>query len=43
MRVLAVIVAFFGIAGALMTFFVERQKEFGVYRALVSRQATWRE
>ncbi|OPY02116.1 MAG: outer membrane-specific lipoprotein transporter subunit LolE [Syntrophorhabdus sp. PtaB.Bin047] len=34
MRVLAVIVAFFGIAGALMTFFVERQKEFGVYRAL---------
>jgi len=34
MRVLAVIVAFFGIAGALMTLFVERQKEFGVYRAL---------
>jgi len=34
MRVLALIVAFFGIAGALMTLFVERQKEFGVYRAL---------
>jgi len=34
MRVLAVIVAFFGIAGALMTLFVERQKEFGIYRAL---------
>ena len=28
------IVAFFGIAGALMTLFVERQKEFGIYRAL---------
>ena len=34
MRILAVIVAFFGIAGALMTLFVERQKEFGIYRAL---------
>ena len=34
MRVLAVIVAFFGIAGALMTLFVERRKEFGIYRAL---------
>jgi len=34
MRVLAIIVAFFGIAGALMTLFVERQKEFGIYRAL---------
>ena len=34
MRVLAVIVAFFGIAGALMTLFVERRREFGIYRAL---------
>ena len=34
MRILAVIVAFFGIAGALMTLFVERQREFGIYRAL---------
>lgn len=34
MRVLAVIVAFFGIAGALMTLFVERRRDFGVYRAL---------
>jgi putative ABC transport system permease protein len=34
MRVLATIIAFFGIAGALMTLFVERQREFGIYRAL---------
>jgi putative ABC transport system permease protein len=34
MRLLAIIVAFFGIAGALMTLFIERQKEFGIYRAL---------
>jgi putative ABC transport system permease protein len=34
MRILATIVAFFGIAGALMTLFVERQREFGIYRAL---------
>lgn len=34
MRIIAVIVAFLGIAGALMTLFVERQKEFGIYRAL---------
>ncbi|HOJ71230.1 MAG TPA: FtsX-like permease family protein [Syntrophorhabdaceae bacterium] len=34
MRTLATIVAFFGIAGALMTLFVERQQEFGIYRAL---------
>ena len=34
MRILAIIVAFFGIAGALLTLFIERQKEFGVYRAL---------
>jgi putative ABC transport system permease protein len=34
MRVLAIIVAFFGIAGALLTLFIERQREFGIYRAL---------
>ena len=34
MRFLAILVAFFGIAGALMTLFTERQKEFGIYRAL---------
>lgn len=34
MRLLAVVVAFFGITGALMTLFVERQKEFGIYRSL---------
>ncbi|HQG51455.1 MAG TPA: FtsX-like permease family protein [Syntrophorhabdaceae bacterium] len=34
MRIIAIIVAFFGIAGALMTLFVERQREFGIYRAL---------
>jgi putative ABC transport system permease protein len=34
MRVLAIVVAFFGIAGALMTLFIERQREFGIYRAL---------
>lgn len=34
MRILAVIVAFFGMAGALMTLFVERRKEFGIFRAL---------
>jgi putative ABC transport system permease protein len=34
MRVLAIVVAFFGIAGALMTLFLERQREFGIYRAL---------
>lgn len=34
MRVLAIIVAFFGIAGALLTLFMERQREFGIYRAL---------
>ncbi len=35
MRMLAIIVAFFGIAGALLTLFIERQREFGIYRALV--------
>jgi putative ABC transport system permease protein len=34
MRILAIIVAFFGIAGALLTLFIERQREFGIYRAL---------
>jgi putative ABC transport system permease protein len=34
MRIMTIIVAFFGIAGALLTLFMERQKEFGVYRAL---------
>ncbi len=34
MRILTIIVAFFGIAGALLTLFMERQKEFGIYRAL---------
>ncbi len=34
MRMLAIIVAFFGIAGALLTLFIERQREFGIYRAL---------
>ncbi len=34
MQVLSIVVAFFGIAGALMTLFIERQREFGIYRAL---------
>jgi putative ABC transport system permease protein len=34
MRVLAIIVAFFGIAGAILILFMERQREFGIYRAL---------
>ncbi len=34
MRVLAIVVAFFGIAGALLTLFMERRREFGIYRAL---------
>ncbi|HLA27192.1 MAG TPA: FtsX-like permease family protein [Syntrophales bacterium] len=34
MQVLSIIVAFFGIVGALMTLFIERQREFGIYRAL---------
>ena len=34
MRYLAVIVAFFGIAGAILVLFIERQREFGIYRAL---------
>ena len=34
MRLLAIVVAFFGIAGALLTLFIEREREFGIYRAL---------
>lgn len=34
MRMIAIIVAFFGIAGALLTLFIERSREFGIYRAL---------
>jgi putative ABC transport system permease protein len=34
MRILAIVVAFFGITGALLTLFLERRKDFGIYRAL---------
>lgn len=34
MRMLAIIIAFFGITGALLTLFLERKREFGIYRAL---------
>ncbi len=34
MRLIAIVVAFFGIASALLTLFIERQREFGIYRAL---------
>jgi len=34
MRALAIVVAFFGITGALLTLFMERRREFGIYRAL---------
>jgi putative ABC transport system permease protein len=34
MRIIAIIIAFFGIAGALMTLFIERQRDFGIMRAL---------
>jgi putative ABC transport system permease protein len=34
MRLIAIVVAFFGIANALLTLFIERQREFGIYRAL---------
>ncbi len=34
MRVIAIVVAFFGIAGALLTLFIERTREFGIYRSL---------
>ena len=34
MSLLAIIVAFFGITGALLTLFLERRRDFGIYRAL---------
>jgi len=34
MRALAIVVAFFGIAGALLTLFMERRRDFGIYRSL---------
>lgn len=34
MRALAIIVAFFGITGALLTLYMERRRDFGIYRAL---------
>lgn len=34
MRAIAIMVAFFGIAGALLTLFMDRRREFGIYRAL---------
>ena len=34
MRTIAIVIAFFGITGALLTLFLERQREFGIYRAL---------
>ncbi len=34
MRIIAILVAFLGIAGALLTLFMERQRDFGIYRAL---------
>ena len=42
MRMLAIVVAFFGVAGALLTLFVERQREFGILRALGFPSARWR-
>ncbi len=38
---MTIIVAFFGIAGALLTLFMERQKEFGIYRPLDSPPPRW--
>ncbi|HEY6000756.1 MAG TPA: ABC transporter permease, partial [bacterium] len=34
LRLLAVVTAFFGVAGALLTLFTERRREFGIFRAL---------
>ena len=34
MRIMAIIIAFFGIAGALLTLFIERRRDFGIFRAL---------
>jgi putative ABC transport system permease protein len=34
MRIMAIIIAFFGIMGALITLFIERRRDFGILRAL---------
>jgi putative ABC transport system permease protein len=34
MKIITVIIAFFGIAGALMTLFIERRRDFGILRSL---------
>ena len=34
MRIMAIVIAFFGITGALVTLFIERQRDFGILRAL---------
>jgi putative ABC transport system permease protein len=34
MRIIAIVIAFFGITGALLTLFIERQRDFGIFRAL---------
>ena len=34
MKIMTVIIAFFGIAGALMTLFIERRRDFGILRSL---------
>ncbi len=34
MKIMTVIIAFLGIAGALMTLFIERQRDFGILRSL---------
>lgn len=34
MRIMAIVIAFFGITGALLTLFIERQRDFGILRAL---------
>jgi putative ABC transport system permease protein len=34
MKIMTVIIAFFGIAGALMTLFIERRRDFGILRSI---------
>jgi putative ABC transport system permease protein len=34
MRIMAIVIAFFGITGALLTLFIERRRDFGILRAL---------
>jgi putative ABC transport system permease protein len=34
MKVMAIVIAFFGITGALMTLFIERRRDFGILRSL---------